>query len=99
MCLAAALAFMVLGTAIIRADGSGSPVAAIGRNVKPHISLVFYAAAAGLAFVGLWISYAPFAAGRDVVRAAPPPQPMRAPPAPVGRATWPRRTCPLTVSR
>jgi hypothetical protein len=91
---------MMLGTAIIRADGSGSPVAAaIGRNVKPHVSLVFYATAAGLAFVGLWISHAPFAAGRDVVRAAPPPQPMRALPAPVGRATWPRRTCPVTVSR
>jgi len=63
VCLAAALAFMVLVRAIIRADGSRSPVvAAIGRNAKPQISLVCYAAAAGLAFVSPWISYALFAA-------------------------------------
>jgi uncharacterized membrane protein len=63
VCLAAALAFMVLVRAIIRADGNDSPVsAAIGRNVKPPVSLVFYAAAAGLAFVSPWISYALFAA-------------------------------------
>ena len=63
VCLLAALAFMVLVRAIIRADGTGSPlVAAIGRNIKPHVSLVFYAAAAGLAFVSPWISYALFAA-------------------------------------
>jgi hypothetical protein len=36
--------------------------AAIGHNVKPRVSLVFYAAAAGLAFVTPWISYALFAA-------------------------------------
>jgi uncharacterized membrane protein len=63
VCLAAALAFMMLLRAIIRADGTGSPVAAAtGRNVKPLVSLAFYAAAAGLAFVSPWISYALFAA-------------------------------------
>jgi hypothetical protein len=36
--------------------------AAIGYNIKPHVSLVFYAGAAGLAFVSPWISYALFAA-------------------------------------
>ena len=62
VCLAAALAFMVLVRAIIRGDGNGSQVvAAIGRNVKPRVSLVFYSAAAGLAFVSPWISYALFA--------------------------------------
>jgi uncharacterized membrane protein len=63
VCLGAALAFMVLVKAIIHADGSGSLVtAATGRNVKPGASLVFYAAAGGLAFVSPWISYALFAA-------------------------------------
>jgi uncharacterized membrane protein len=63
VCLAAALAFMVLVGAIIHADGSGSPVAAAtGHNIKPLISLVLYAAAAGLAFVTPWIFFALFAA-------------------------------------
>jgi uncharacterized membrane protein len=63
VCLASALAFMLLVRTIIRADGNDSPVAAaIGRNFKPLVSLVLYAAAAGLAFVSPWISYALFAA-------------------------------------
>jgi len=51
-----------LSLAIIRADGSSSPVAAaLGRDLKGRISLVIYAAAIGLAFVRPWIAYALFA--------------------------------------
>ena len=59
VCLGAAAAFTILSLAIIRADGSSSPVAAaFGRDVKGRISLVIYAAAIGLAWVRPWISYA-----------------------------------------
>jgi uncharacterized membrane protein len=62
VCLGAAAAFTILTLAIIRADGSSSPVAAaLGRDVKGRISLVIYAAAIGLAWVSPWISYALFA--------------------------------------
>jgi uncharacterized membrane protein len=61
--LGAGLAYTILTRAIIRADGSDSPVAAaIGRDVKGRASLVLYAAATGLAFVSPFISYALFAA-------------------------------------
>jgi uncharacterized membrane protein len=61
--LGSAVAFVVLTRAIIRADGGDSPVAAaIGRDVKGRLSLVFYVAAIGLAFVSPWISYLLFAA-------------------------------------
>jgi uncharacterized membrane protein len=60
--LGAAAAYTILTLAIIRADGSTSPVAAaIGRDVKGRASLAAYVAAAGLAFVSPWISYALFA--------------------------------------
>ena len=60
--LGAAVAFTILTMAIIRADGSDSPVAtAIGRDYKGRVSLLAYAAAAGLAFVSPWITYALFA--------------------------------------
>jgi uncharacterized membrane protein len=63
VCLGAGLAYTILTRAIIRADGSDSPVAAaIGRDVKGRASLVVYAAATGLAFVSPFISYALFAA-------------------------------------
>jgi uncharacterized membrane protein len=63
VCLGSAAAFTVLTMVIIRADGSASPVAtAIRRNAKGRISLVFYAAATGLAFVSPWISYVLIAA-------------------------------------
>ena len=62
VCFGAAAAFTILSLAIIRADGSSSPVAAaFGRDVKGRISLVIYAAAVGLAFVSPWIAYALFA--------------------------------------
>jgi len=61
--LGAAAAFTILTLAIIRADGSSSPVAAaLGRDLKGRASLVLYAAAIGLAFVSPWIAYALFAA-------------------------------------
>ena len=63
VCLGSAVAFTILVRAIIRADGSASPVAtAIGRDTKGRVSLVTYAAATGLAFVSPWISYALIAA-------------------------------------
>ena len=61
--LGSAVAFTILVRAIIRADGTASPVAtAIGRDTKGNVSLVTYAAATVLAFVSPWISYALFAA-------------------------------------
>ena len=61
VCLGAAVAYGILTRAIIRADGRDSPVAAaIGRDVKGRASLVIYAAAAGLALVSPFISYALF---------------------------------------
>jgi uncharacterized membrane protein len=62
VCLGAAIAFTILTRAIIRADGSDSLVAtAIGRDYKGRVSVLAYAAAIGLAFVGPWIAYALFA--------------------------------------
>jgi uncharacterized membrane protein len=63
VCLGAGVAFIILTRAIIRADGSDSPVArAIGRDYKGRVSLLAYAAAIGLAYVRPWIAYALFAA-------------------------------------
>ena len=58
-----AVAFTILVRAIIRADGSSSLVAtAIGSDTKGRVSLLAYAAAAVLAFVSPWITYALFVA-------------------------------------
>ena len=58
-----AVAFTILTRAIIRADGSSSPVATpSGSDIKGRASLAIYAAATALAFVSPWISYALFAA-------------------------------------
>jgi uncharacterized membrane protein len=57
--LAAALAYSLLVLAIVKTEGPDSTVAAaLGRDRKGRISPVIYAAAAGLAFVNPWISYA-----------------------------------------
>jgi TMEM175 potassium channel family protein len=59
VCLCSGVAYTLLVLAIIRADGSASPVAtAIGRDAKGRASMLGYAAAAALAFVSPWISYA-----------------------------------------
>jgi uncharacterized membrane protein len=59
VCLCSGVAYTVLVQAIIRADGTSSRVAtAIGRDTKGRASMLAYAAAAALAFVSPWISYA-----------------------------------------
>jgi uncharacterized membrane protein len=63
VCFGSGVAYTILTLAIARADGPGSPVAAtLGRDTKGTVSLVCYAAAAGLAFISPWLSYALFAA-------------------------------------
>jgi uncharacterized membrane protein len=63
VCLASAVAFTVLATVIIRADGPGSPAAAVGRqSIKAQVSLVLYAGGTVLAFIIPWISYVLYAA-------------------------------------
>jgi uncharacterized membrane protein len=60
--LGAAIAFSVLVTTIVRANGRDSAVArAIGSFVKGNVSIVLYAAGIGLAFVSPYISYALYA--------------------------------------
>ena len=59
----AALAFLLLVQAIIRADGRDSAVAAaIGSDVKGRGSLAIYVAGTALAFVSPWIAYVLYAA-------------------------------------
>ena len=59
VCLASAVAFTILATVIIRADGRDSPVAAVGgQSIKAQASLVLYAGGTVLAFVIVpWVSY------------------------------------------
>jgi uncharacterized membrane protein len=59
VCLASAVAFTILAAVITRADGPGSPVAAVGgQSIKAQASLVLYAVGTVLAFVVIpWISY------------------------------------------
>src|SRR3954468_22842602 len=57
--LAAALAYYALQTAIIRRQGPGSTLAAaIGRDLKGHISPVLYAVGIALAFINRWAAVA-----------------------------------------
>ena len=57
--LMAAIAYYVLQTTIIRAQGPGSTLAeAIGADLKGKVSPVLYASAIGLAFVAPWASVA-----------------------------------------
>jgi uncharacterized membrane protein len=57
--LAAAVAYFMLARALVRHHGADSALeAALGRDDKGRVSVAFYAAAAGLAFVSTWISIA-----------------------------------------
>ena len=57
--LGAALSFLLLSRAIIRADGKNSQVAvALGRDYKGTVTLVLYAAGTALAFVSPYAAYA-----------------------------------------
>jgi uncharacterized membrane protein len=58
VCLGSAVAFTILATVIIRADGSDSPAAAVGRqSIKAQVSLVLYAGGTVLAFFIPWSAY------------------------------------------
>jgi len=58
VCLASAVAFTILVTVIIRADGKDSPVAAVGgQSIKAQASLVLYAGGTVVAFFVPWIAY------------------------------------------
>jgi len=60
--LGAAIAFTILVRAIIRANGRDSAVArATGSNLKGNISIVFYAAGVGFAFLSPYIAYTLYA--------------------------------------
>lgn len=57
--LGAAIAYYILERFLIAAQGSDSVLAkAVGRDTKGIVSLVFYLAAIGLAFVNPWLSCA-----------------------------------------
>jgi uncharacterized membrane protein len=61
--LAAAIAYYVLQTAIVRSQGADSVVAhAVGRDVKGKISPVAYATGIGLSFVDHWLAMAVYTA-------------------------------------
>jgi uncharacterized membrane protein len=61
--LCAALAYTILQTTILHAEGPGSRLArAIGRDSKGRVSLAAYAAAIPLAFLNQWISDAIYVA-------------------------------------
>ena len=56
-----AVAYTILQTTIIAADGHGSKLAqAVGNDMKGRMSLAAYALAIVLAFVNYWFSYALF---------------------------------------
>ena len=61
--LAAAVAYYLLQTAIVRDQGAGSVVAhAVGRDVKGKISPAVYALGIGLSFANRWLAIAVYAA-------------------------------------
>jgi len=61
--LAAAAAYWLLVRAIVSANGPDSAVGtAIASDFKGKVSLLFYVAGVGLAFVSVWIAYALYAA-------------------------------------
>ena len=60
--LGAAIAFSILVTMIIRANGRDSAVArAIGSNLKGNASILFYAAGVGFAFLSPYVAYTLYA--------------------------------------
>ena len=55
----AGIAYWILSSALVREQGTDSLLAkAIGKDIKGKLSVVFYAAAIGLAFVNQWIAQA-----------------------------------------
>ena len=55
----AGIAYWILSSALVREQGPDSLLAtAIGKDIKGKLSVVFYAAAIGLAFVNQWIAQA-----------------------------------------
>ncbi len=61
--MGAAIAYSILVWAIIRCNGTESDVArAVGSDLKGKLSLVFYAAGVGLAWVSPYIAYGCYAA-------------------------------------
>ena len=57
--LAAAIAYVILQTLLLRADADGSMLAAaIGRDAKGRLSPLLYCAGIGLAFVNPWFGIA-----------------------------------------
>ena len=61
--LAAAIAYSILVTTLVRANGPDSAVAAAVRvDVKGYVSLALYASGVVLSFVSPWIAYALYGA-------------------------------------
>jgi uncharacterized membrane protein len=61
--LAAAIAYVVLQSTIVAAQGPDAPLrAALGRDVKGKLSPLLYATGIGMAFVNPWISVTLYAA-------------------------------------
>jgi uncharacterized membrane protein len=61
--LAAAIAYYILQTTLLRAEGEHSKLrAAIGRDLKGKVSPLLYCLAIGLAFVDRWLSLAVYVA-------------------------------------
>ena len=71
--LAAAVAYYVLQTALLRASGPDSLLAAaVGRDVKGKVSPLLYCLGIGLSFVERWLGIAVYVAGgADVAGARP----------------------------
>jgi uncharacterized membrane protein len=61
--LAAAIAYLILQTALLRAEGEGSRLrTAVGSDAKGKISALLYCLGIGLAFVNRWLALAVYVA-------------------------------------